>query len=121
AVAAGGDGQPRRIVDRDGVRCTLLGPGHVSRASVEAVQAEVASARYDAIAVELDAQRHRALTEPDALSRLDLFQIIREGKTGLVAANLALGAYQRRLAEQLDVEPGAELRAAAVGASARGP
>ena len=112
--------QPHRIVERDGVHYTLLGTAHVSRASVEAVEAELASGRYDTIAVELDAQRHRALTDPDALSRLDLFQIIREGKTGLVAANLALSAYQRRLAEQLGVEPGAELRAAAVGAGERG-
>ena len=112
--------QPHRIVEREGVRYTLLGTAHVSRASVEAVEAELASGRYDTIAVELDAQRHRALTDPDALSRLDLFQIIRDGKTGLVAANLALSAYQRRLAEQLGVEPGAELRAAAVGATERG-
>jgi pheromone shutdown protein TraB len=113
---AGYDGlhdQPHLIVEREGVRYTLLGTAHVSRASVEAVEAAVGSGRYDTIAVELDAQRHRAMTDPDALSRLDLFQILREGKTGLVAANLALAAYQRRLAEQLGVEPGAELRAAA--------
>src|SRR5699024_7020817 len=30
----------------------------------------------------------------------------------MVAANLALGAYQQRLAEQFDIEPGAEMRAA---------
>ena len=59
------------------------------------------------------------MTDPDALAKLDLFQIIREGKIGLVAANLALAAYQRRLAEQLGVEPGAELKAAAVGAAER--
>jgi pheromone shutdown-related protein TraB len=112
--------QPHLIVERDGVTYTLLGTAHISRASVEAVEASVASGAYDTIAIELDAQRHRALTDPDALSKLDLFQILREGKTGLVAANLALAAYQRRLAEQLGVEPGAELRAAAVGASERG-
>lgn len=112
--------QPHAIVERDGVRYTLLGTAHVSQASVDAVNAELASGRYDTIAVELDAQRHKALTDPDALSRLDLFQILREGKTGLVAANLALAAYQRRLAEQLKVEPGAELKAAAIGASERG-
>ncbi|TNJ34601.1 TraB/GumN family protein [Arenimonas terrae] len=120
---AGYDGlhdQPHLIVERDGVRYTLLGTAHVSRASVEAVEAAVATGRYDTIAVELDAQRHRAMTDPDALSKLDLFQILREGKTGLVAANLALAAYQRRLAEQLGVEPGAELRAAAVGANEGG-
>ena len=120
---AGYDGlhdQPHLIVEREGVRYTLLGTAHVSRASVEAVEAAVGSGRYDTIAVELDAQRHRAMTDPDALSKLDLFQILREGKTGLVAANLALAAYQRRLAEQLGVEPGAELKAAALGADERG-
>ena len=120
---AGYDGlhdQPHLIVEREGVRYTLLGTAHVSRASVDAVEAAVATGRYDTIAVELDAQRHRAMTDPDVLARLDLFQILREGKTGLVAANLALAAYQRRLAEQLGVEPGAELKAAAMGANERG-
>ena len=119
-TAAHLDNQPHAIVERDGVRYTLLGTAHVSRASIDAVRAEIASGRYDGIAVELDAQRHRALTDPQALARLDLFQIIREGKIGLVAANLALAAYQRRLAEQLGVEPGAELKAAAVDAAERG-
>jgi len=120
---AGYDGlhdQPHAIVERDGVRYTLLGTAHVSQASVDAVNAAMAYGSYDTIAVELDEQRHRALTDPDALSKLDLFQILREGKTGLVAANLALAAYQRRLAEQLGVEPGAELKAAANGATERG-
>lgn len=120
---AGYDGlhdQPHAIVERDGVRYTLLGTAHVSQASVDAVNAALATGRYDRIAIELDAQRHRALTEPGELSKLDLFQVLREGKTGLVAANLALAAYQRRLAEQLGVEPGAELKAAAVGAQSLG-
>jgi pheromone shutdown-related protein TraB len=112
--------QPHAVVERDGVRYTLLGTAHVSRASIDAVEAAVASGRYDAIAVELDANRHRTLTEPDALDKLDLFRIIREEKVGLVAANLALAAYQRRLADQLGVQPGAELKAAAVGARERG-
>lgn len=120
AVPDGLHDQPHAIVERDGVRYTLLGTAHVSQASIDAVEAALASGRYDTIAVELDTQRHHALTDPDALKKLDLFQILREGKTGLVAANLALAAYQRRLAEQLKVEPGAELKAAAVGAQARG-
>ncbi|HEX4853235.1 TraB/GumN family protein [Arenimonas sp.] len=123
STEAGYDGlhdQPHAIVEREGVRYTLLGTAHVSRASVDAVEAALATGHYDTIAVELDAQRHRAMTDPDALAKLDLFQILREGKTGLVAGNLALAAYQRRLAEQLGVEPGAELKAAAVGAEERG-
>ncbi|MET0654305.1 MAG: TraB family protein, partial [Pseudoxanthomonas sp.] len=112
-------GQPHQIVERDGVRYTLLGTAHVSRTSVETVQAAIASGAYDTVAIELDAGRLQALTDPDALARLDRVKVIREGKTHLFAANLALAAYQRRLAEQLDVEPGAELKAAALDARER--
>jgi pheromone shutdown-related protein TraB len=112
--------QPHAIVERDGVRYTLLGTAHVSQASIDVVEQCVASGNYDTIAVELDGNRLRALTDPDMLHKLDLFQILREKKIGLVAANLALAAYQRRLAEQLGVEPGAELKAAAIGAKQRG-
>lgn len=120
AVADPLHGQPHEIVERDGVRYTLLGTAHVSRASVDAVRAAVASGDYDSVAVELDPGRLQSLTDPDTLSRLDLVKVIREGKTHLFAANLALAAYQRRLAEQLGVEPGEELKAGALDAKARG-
>lgn len=113
-------GQPIVEVERDGVHYTLLGTAHVSKASIDAVLAAIDSGRFDAVAVELDEQRHKALTQPDTLAQLDLIQVIREGKVAPFAANLALAAYQRRLAEQLDIEPGAELKAAATEAAARG-
>ncbi len=112
------EGQPHAIIERDGVRYTLLGTAHVSKTSVDAVRAAIAGRAYDTIAIELDAGRLQSLTDPDALSKLDLVKVIREGKTHLFAANLALAAYQRRLAEQLGVEPGAELKAAALDARA---
>ncbi|HET7655753.1 MAG TPA: TraB family protein, partial [Luteimonas sp.] len=112
--------QPTAVVERDGVRYTLLGTAHVSRASVDAVRAAIAEGGHDTIAVELDPHRLQSLTDPDALARLDLVKVLREGKTALFAANLALAAYQRRLAEQLGIEPGAELKAAAEEAQARG-
>ena len=40
-TAAHLDTQPHAIVERDGVRYTLLGTAHVSRASIDAVRAEV--------------------------------------------------------------------------------
>lgn len=113
-------GQPVVELTRDGVRYTLLGTAHVSQASIDAVQAAIDSGRFDAVAVELDEQRHKALTNPDALAQLDLVKVIREKKVAPFAANLALAAYQRRLAEQLGIEPGAELKAAATEAVARG-
>jgi pheromone shutdown-related protein TraB len=112
--------QPHAIVERDGVRYTLLGTAHISKSSVDAVRAAIATGHYDTIAVELDPQRAQALTDPDALARLDLVKVLREGKTAVFAANLGLAAYQRRLAEQLGIEPGAELKAAVVDARERG-
>ena len=105
-------GQPILEIERDGVFYTLLGTAHVSQASVDAVRALAAQQRFDAIAVELCEPRYQSMRNPDALSKLDLFRVIKEGKVSLVAANLALSAYQRRLAEQLGVEPGAEMLAA---------
>ena len=114
------EGQPHAIVERDGVRYTLLGTAHVSQASVDAVRSAIADGGYDAVAVELDEPRLQALTEPDALAKLDLIQVIRTGRTAMFAANLALSAYQRRLAEQLGIEPGAELKLAALQAREQG-
>lgn len=105
--------QPTREISRDGVHYILLGTAHVSRASVTAVTEMAGTGNFDAIAVELCPARHQALTKQQQWKEMDLYRIIREKKAGLVMANLALGAYQRRIAEQFGIEPGAELKAAA--------
>ena len=105
--------QPIREITRDGVHYVLLGTAHVSRTSVDAVTQMADSGKFDAIAVELCPARHQALTKQQQWKDMDLYRIIREKKAGLVMANLALGAYQRRIAEQFGIEPGAELKAAA--------
>jgi len=112
--------QPVREISRDGVHYVLLGTAHVSHASVEAVKSMATSGEFDAIAVELCPARHHALTRQQQWQDMDLYRIIREKKAGLVMASLALGAYQRRIAEQFGIEPGAELKAAADAAVAEG-
>jgi pheromone shutdown-related protein TraB len=111
--------QPTRQITRDGVEFTLLGTAHVSRASADAVKELAGSGEFDAIAVELCQARYDALTAERNWTDLDLYRVIREGKAGLVMANLALSAYQRRIAEQFGIEPGAEMRAATVAAKER--
>jgi pheromone shutdown-related protein TraB len=105
-------GQPLEIVERDGVRYTILGTAHVSKISADAVLNLIQTGDFDSVAIELDATRHAALVNPDSWAKMDLFKVIRQGKAGMVAANLALGAFQQRIAEQFGVEPGAEMRAA---------
>lgn len=103
---------PQSTVVRGEQRYLLLGTAHVSRASADEVRAEIESGAYDSVAIELCESRHAALTRADELEQMDLFQVLRQGKAGMVAATLALGAYQQRLAEQFDIEPGAEMRVA---------
>ena len=112
-------GQPVRRVARDGAEIVLLGTAHVSRASVDAVLALADAEPFDAIGVELCAPRAEAIRNPGAIRELDLFRVLREDRAGVVAAGLALGAYQRRLAKQFGIEPGAEMKAAMELAQAR--
>jgi pheromone shutdown-related protein TraB len=98
---------------------TLLGTAHVSRASAAEVERRLADGDYDAVAVELCASRYRAIVEPETVAKMDLFQVIKKRQVPMVAASLVLGAFQQRVAEQLGVEPGAEMRAAITGAEDR--
>lgn len=111
--------QPVERVTRDGVEYVLLGTAHVSRASVDAVNAMLERESFDAVAIELCASRARAMRDPEAFKQMDLFQVIRKRQVGMVAASLVLSSFQKRLAEQFGIEPGAEMKAAMTGAEAR--
>jgi pheromone shutdown-related protein TraB len=104
--------EPITTITINNAQVSLLGTAHVSRTSAETVTRLLQSGEFDAVAVELCPSRHNAIVNPDSLAKMDLFQVIREGKISLVAASLALGAFQQRIAEQLDIEPGAEMKAA---------
>ncbi len=119
-VADAAHDQPIVRIQRDGTEFVLLGTAHVSRRSAEAVREIIAAESFDVIAVELCEHRARSMQDPDAIAQMDLFRVLREGKAGVVMAGLALGAFQRRLAEQFGIEPGAEMRAAMDEAKTRG-
>lgn len=104
--------EPVRHVSRGGVEYTLLGTAHVSRTSAEAVRRLIEHDSFDAVAIELCPARHKAMTEQDSWRDMNLFQVIRQGKGGMMIASLALAAYQRRIAKQFGIEPGAEMKAA---------
>ena len=90
----------------------LLGTAHVSRASADAVHSEIATGSWDTVAIELCESRFKAFENPDALQKMDLYQVIKSGRAPMVTAILAMGAFQQRIADQFGIEPGAEMRAA---------
>ncbi|SEN50822.1 TraB/GumN family protein [Nitrosomonas marina] len=110
--------EPIETVLIDQRSITMLGTAHVSKASADKVQELIATGNYDAVAVELCPSRHKAIVNPDAMAKMDLFQVIKNGQASMVAASLALGAFQQRMAEQFGIEPGAEMRVAIKDAQA---
>jgi pheromone shutdown-related protein TraB len=113
------DGQPIERVQRDGVEYVVLGTAHVSRSSMEAVEALLDHEHFDAVAVELCDSRAQSMRDPEAFKQMDLFKVIRQGKAGMVAASLVLSTFQKRLADQSGIQPGAEMKAAMNGAEQR--
>ncbi len=109
-----------RTLSIDGKTVHLLGTAHVSRASVAEVERLIAEVRPDTVCVELCDARFAALVDTERWKKLDIFKVFKEGKSLFLLANLAVGAYQRRLGQQLGVMPGAELLAGVDAAKAIG-
>ena len=103
---------PLKTIQVGGTYYTLLGTAHVSTESANDVRQLIDSGHFDAVAIELCDARHHSMDNPDAMGEQDLFQVFKQGKAGMVAASLALGAFQQRIAEQSGIQPGAEMRAA---------
>ncbi|HEU4732048.1 MAG TPA: TraB/GumN family protein [Kofleriaceae bacterium] len=96
----------------------IVGTAHVSQRSVDEVREVIDRVRPDMVCVELDRTRHDALTRASAFRDLDVFKVVREGRTLYLLAHLALASYQRRIGKSLGVKPGAELLAAVEAAAA---
>jgi pheromone shutdown-related protein TraB len=103
-----------------GTTYTLIGTAHVSERSVAEVREVIAREKPEVVCVELDKQRYEALTQDTAFRNLDVFKVIREGKSLYLLAHLALTSYQRRMGAALGVKPGSELLAAVDAARATG-
>jgi len=105
--------QPTKTITLGDCTITLLGTAHVSKKSADAVSEMLNTEQYDAVAIELCPSRYNALIDPDSLAKMDLFNVIRSGKAAMVTASLALGAFQQKMADEIGIEPGAEMKMAA--------
>ncbi len=90
----------------------LVGTAHISQNSVDLVREVIAQEQPDAVCIELDEKRYQALTEKKQWQSLDLKQVIKDKQLSTLMVNLFMASYQKKLGEQLGVQPGAELLAA---------
>ncbi len=87
----------------------LVGTAHVSKDSVNDVRATVNQVEPDSICIELCASRYRTFTQKDSWRKMDIFKILKEKKSTLLLVQLIMSSFYRKLGEQLDVQPGAEM------------
>lgn len=93
----------------------LVGTAHISKDSIALAERIIRELQPDTVAVELCPPRINSLRNPSRWRETDLISVFREGKGLVLLAQLALAAFQRKLGDQLEVKPGAEmLRAAEV-------
>lgn len=97
----------------------VVGTAHVSQKSVDDVRTVIDTVHPDVVCVELCKSRYDALTKDSAFRDLDVFKVVREGKTLYLLGHLALASYQRRIGASLGVQPGAELVTATKTAAKR--
>ncbi|MCB1050513.1 MAG: TraB/GumN family protein [Acidobacteria bacterium] len=98
----------------------LVGTAHISQKSVEEVQKLIQTIQPDSVCVELCATRFQTMKDQSSWQKLDLFQVIKQGKTLFLVANLALSSFQKKMGDQFGVRPGAEQITAIHQAEAQG-
>ena len=90
----------------------LVGTAHVSKSSVEEVEAAIREENPDVVCIELDESRYRTLSDEQAWSKVDISKILRERKGLFMLGTLVLGSFQRRIGLDIGVKQGGEMLAA---------
>ena len=88
----------------------IVGTAHISAKSIVEVRETIEAVQPDSVCVELCDTRFQAMNDPDRWKKLDIFQVIKQGKMLYFLSNLALSAYQMALGEKFGVKPGEEQR-----------
>jgi len=97
----------------DGKKILLIGTAHISQSSVDEVKTVINQVKPDTVCIELCSSRYQAMLAKDQWKNMDIFKVIREGKSFLLFANLIMTAFQKRLGSRLGVKPGSEMFEAA--------
>ena len=90
----------------------LVGTAHVSKKSKATVAQEINSQNYDCVAVELCETRLEQMKNPGFVANSDIFGIIKAKKVSTFIIMLAMSAMQNRIAKNLGVELGLEMKEA---------
>ena len=97
------------ITTNDGRSIYLVGTAHVSQQSADLAADVIRTYNPESVAVELCDSRYESLQDPDRWRNMDIVSVIRQGRSYVLMAQLALAGFQKKLGDKLNVKPGAEM------------
>ncbi|MFZ7125013.1 MAG: TraB/GumN family protein [Desulfobacterales bacterium] len=98
----------------------LVGTAHISKESETLVRQVIESAKPDTVCVELCESRLQSIRQKERWREMDIIKVIREKKAFLLLSNLILAAFQKRIADRMDIAPGQEMLTAVECAESHG-
>lgn len=96
-------------LEHEDKKILLIGTAHVSRESTDLVKKTIEAEKPDAVCVELCESRFQSIRRKDRWLDMNIVKVIKEKKTFLLLSNLLLASFQKRIADKLDIKPGAEM------------
>ena len=99
---------------------TIVGTAHVSQKSVDEVIETIEQQQPDVVAVELCRGRYEALKGEAKTSDIPVKDLLSEGKVYFFLVHLLLAYVQRKIGDEMGVQPGAEMVTAIDTAEAMG-
>jgi pheromone shutdown-related protein TraB len=96
-------------INLEGKEIILLGTAHVSKNSAQQVKDIIETKKPDSVCIELDEQRYKSIKDKAKWRNTDIVKIIKEKKAGFMLTNIILSNYQRKIAEQFEINAGQEM------------
>lgn len=96
----------------NGKEIIIIGTAHISSDSVEEVRQALEELKPDVVAIELDDERYKSMTEKKNWEEMDIVDIIKKKKVGFLFAQMILSSYQRKVAQNLKLNVGEEMSVA---------
>lgn len=96
-------------IEKDDKNFWIIGTAHVSKHSAELVEGVIEAVKPDTVCVELCQARYNSIKNRKKFEDTDIIKVIKEKKAYLLLTNLILSAFQRKIADKMEVSPGQEM------------
>lgn len=97
----------------DNKKLFLIGTAHVSADSVKLVEDTIGDIKPDAVAIELDEQRYKSITNSETYKNIDIVQIIKKKQLFFFIGQFVMASFQKKISEKTGSTPGLEFKKAA--------